>query len=109
MAGAALASVGGAWSDWLDAFARLAPLWFTGGLFALLLGLAGGSRIGMGLGLIAVLASGFLIAPEVASGMRLGRQVAAPDLTVVVFNLWAANRQQERTAQWILAQNPDVI
>ena len=108
-AGAALASVAGAWSDRLDAFAHFAPLWFVGGGLALLLGWVGGSRIGIGLGAIAVMASGILIVPELWAGVQLGRRVARPDLTVVQFNLWAANPQQARTARWILAQNADVI
>jgi len=108
--GCALAGLGGAFSNRLDTFTDFSPIWASCGILAIGIGLSVRSRIAAILGAVGLILAGALIVPEAlyAAG---GRQqpLAQPALTVVEFNLWAGNRQQARTADWILAQHADVL
>jgi endonuclease/exonuclease/phosphatase (EEP) superfamily protein YafD len=108
--GTALAGLGGAFSNRLDTFSHFMPFWAGLALAGALLGAAVRSRFAFGLGAAGVLLACVLLVPELLSAVRQPRApLAHPTLTVVQFNLWAANPQQARTARWILAQNADVL
>lgn len=113
-AGMAAASLGGAFSDRLDAFTHAAPLWLAMGLGALALGgvfARGGERWVMtGLGAATIAACAVLMAPELISAWRFKPVAEAPsDLKIVQFNVWHQNESPRRTLDWILAQDADVV
>jgi endonuclease/exonuclease/phosphatase (EEP) superfamily protein YafD len=113
-AGMAIACLGGAWSDRLDAFTHAAPLWLMMGVGALALGGAfarGGERwVMVGLGTAALLACAVLMLPEYWAAWRFKPAVAAAsDLKIVQFNVWHDNRTPEKSLAWILAQDADVV
>jgi len=113
-AGMAIACLGGAWSDRLDAFTHAAPLWLMMGVGAIVLGGAfarGGERwVMVGLGSAALLACSVLMLPEYWAAWRFKPAApAASDLKIVQFNVWADNRAPEKSLAWILAQDADVV
>ena len=56
------------------------------------------------------MASTILIAPEALAALRAPRDaIAHPALRIVEFNLWAHNRDQGATAEWILGQDADIV
>ena len=113
-AGMALACLGGAFSDRLDAFTHAAPLWLAMGIGAIALGglfARGGERwVMVGLGAAAVAACAVLMLPELWSAWRFKPATpVASDLKIVQFNVWHDNRSPEKSLKWILAQDADVV
>lgn len=111
-AGAVLA-LGGAFSDRLDVFTHFAPLYLAGGLGALLVHLASRPERGgltMLLAVVAFLAAGLLMAPEVVAALSARRSLpGAETIKLVQFNLWGRNRDPVGTARWILKQDADIV
>lgn len=112
--GMAVACLGGAWSDRLDAFTHAAPLWLMMGVGALLLGgifARDGERwVMVGLGAATLLACAVLMLPEYWAAWRFKPATpAASDLKIVQFNVWHDNRTPEKSLAWILAQDADVV
>jgi endonuclease/exonuclease/phosphatase (EEP) superfamily protein YafD len=109
----ATAALGGAFSPRLDLLTHFAPIYLAAGVAGLLLSLIlGGARrlVAGSLSLVAVLASGALMAPEFLSVDRsLPRPAGPSDLKIVQFNALASNRVKEGAAAWILQQKPDLI
>src|SRR6478736_5041240 len=90
---AGLACWGGMFSDRLDALTHLAPIWLTCGVLALVLAMIfsrdGERRAIVGLALVAVIAMGALMAPELLAVLRQTREpAAASTVKLVQFNLW---------------------
>jgi endonuclease/exonuclease/phosphatase (EEP) superfamily protein YafD len=113
-AGLASASLGGAFSDRLDAFTHAAPIWMLMGLGAMVLGgifARGGERWVMtGLGVATLLACAALMAPDIWAAWRFKPATPAPsDLKIVQFNVWQDNRTPEKSLAWILAQDADIV
>lgn len=113
-AGMAIACLGGAFSDRLDAFTHAAPLWLAMGVGAVVLGglfARDGERwVMVGLGATTLAACAVLMLPEVIAAWRFKpATVAASDLKIVQFNVWHENRTPEKSLDWILAQDADVV
>ncbi len=113
-AGMALACLGGAFSDKLDAFTHAAPLWLMMGIGAAVLGgvfARDGERwVMVGLGAVALLACAVLMLPEYWAAWRFKETaVAQSDLKIVQFNVWHENRTPQKTLDWIIAQDADVV
>lgn len=113
-AGMAFACLGGAYSDKLDAFTHAAPLWLTMGVGAVALGglfARGGERwVMVGLGVATLAACAVLMLPEYWAAWRFKPATAAPsDLKIVQFNVWHENDTPEKSLEWILAQDADVV
>ncbi|WP_296599589.1 endonuclease/exonuclease/phosphatase family protein [Phenylobacterium sp.] len=105
---------GGRWSARLDVLTHFAPIWLAAGLLALGLALAGpraGRPALMAVCVLAALAAGLLVAPELLSRGRDPRAAAdAPGrLKIVQFNAWGQNAGAEAAAAWILAQDADLV
>lgn len=116
LAGASLAvaGLGGAVSDRLDALTHATPLWFAMGVGAVVLGGLFARRaerwVMVGLGLAAIAASGVLMAPEMTAAWRFKPKPPKPgDLKVIQFNAWHENPSPEKSLAWVLAQNADVV
>jgi len=114
-AGAGLACLGGAFSDQLDTLTHWAPVWLACGLAGLALG-AVFSRDGerqaiAGLALVAILAIGALVTPELISTLKRPDKPApgAATLKLIHFNVWAENHDPRGTTTWLLAQKADVV
>lgn len=111
-AAAALAGQGGRFSDWLDVPNHFAPLWLIGGAVAGLVWLAvlRRGRVIPALSIIAVLAAGLQVVPELLAGaFQEKAEPAGETLKVIQFNVWGRNEQVEETVRWIVAQKPDVL
>lgn len=111
LAGVCLA---GAFSDKLDAFTHAAPLWLAMGLGAVVLGAAfarGGERwVMVGLGVATLLACSVLMLPELWASWRFKAATPAQsDLKIVQFNIWHDNKTPEKSLDWVLAQDADVV
>ncbi|MDB5424388.1 MAG: hypothetical protein JWQ29_1804 [Phenylobacterium sp.] len=110
---AALAAQGGRASILLDLLGQFAAVWFAGALIALAATpivhrRARGALIA--LGLLAVLASSALIAPEFlrAAGPS-ARADAVGQIKVIQFNTLRANDNIAGVVDWIVAQDPDIV
>lgn len=112
-AGAGLIAHLGRYERALDLFAQFAPFWLAGSVAALLLGLPfrGHSRIQIGaIALVGILASGHLMAPEYRRDLGPKAPASARDqLKVIQFNVWRDNVDPAATADWIAAQNADIV
>jgi endonuclease/exonuclease/phosphatase (EEP) superfamily protein YafD len=113
-AGLAVASLGGAWSDKLDAFTHAAPLWLAMGVGAVILSVTfprGGERWAVaGLGATAITACAVLMLPDLWMTARFKPSAPSPgDLKIVQFNVWHENRTPRKSLDWILAQKADVV
>lgn len=109
---AALAAVGGAFSNWLDVLTHFAPVYFAGGLVALATRLAagGGGRLTLIAAGVAILAAGALMAPELLAALRPPPAAGpGPTLKLVQFNLWGGNGDPAGTARWIAAEDADIV
>ncbi len=112
--GMAVACLGGAFSDRLDAFTHAAPLWLLMGVGALILGGAfardGERWVMLGLGGATLLACAMLMLPEYWAALRYKPATPAEsDLKVVQFNVWHDTRSPEASLAWIRAQDADVV
>jgi len=112
-AAAAVAAQGGRMSSRLDILAHFAPFWLLGGIVALVLALLaprGGLRgLTIALGLVATLAAGALIVPELTRPISKAPADAPRQLKLIQFNVWGRNQDPQRTVDWILAQQPDLV
>jgi endonuclease/exonuclease/phosphatase (EEP) superfamily protein YafD len=115
--GAAVLSVaahGGRFSERLDVLTHFAPVYAALAAAGLILGLmqAGAIRwVAVGAGLVGLAASLWLMAPE-ALRTDVGPQAdaGAPGaIKVVQFNAWGGNARASEAAEWLLAQDADVI
>lgn len=109
---AAVAAHGGRFSLRLDVLTHFAPVYLAVGLIAALGGLALG-RAGLFPvvvpAFIAIAASVALIAPEFVYARAPMAKAKGATLTIVQFNAWGGNRKPTAAADWLLAQNADVI
>jgi len=113
-----VAALGGAVSSHLDLFTHLLPLWFILGLGGALgaaaltrqLGRDGRGLGPLGLALITVACAIALAAPDYwprrASSLPAG---PSQHLRLIQLNVWKHNQDQAQTADWILAQGPDIV
>lgn len=112
-AGAAVAAQFGRTSLRWDILAHFAPIWFAGGALTLLAALVfrGYARaLILGMGAVAVLAAGSLMAPEYLRDTGPKAPANAPDqLKVVQINLWHVNESLGATLDWLEAQDPDIV
>lgn len=112
-AGLALAALGGRFSPRLDILTHFAPIYFAGGVLGVLLAAAlepTARSIAAAGGLVAILASGTLMAPEVLA--RLAARDLPPaegDLKLIQFNAWGGNRKSEQAIEWLLRQHADIL
>lgn len=111
---AALAGLGGAVSNALDAFTHLTPVWLTmglaGGVLAAVFARNGERKAMLALAAVAVAASFALMVPELLATPRISAKPPPGEtLKIVQFNLWAENRTPDATFDWILAQRADVV
>jgi endonuclease/exonuclease/phosphatase (EEP) superfamily protein YafD len=108
-----LAALGGRVSQTLDIAAHFVPVWAVSGAASALAGLAlgGPGRPASWIGLVAVVASALLLAPELLARRRLARVAAADRSTVKVvqFNLWRLNLDTEATVAWLASAAADVV
>ena len=109
----AAAGLAGGFDFRLDLFANFAPEWLAAGLAAVVLaGLSapgGARRLGIALGLCAVLASAALMAPEWLRSNPMAAQSAGPRLRLIQFNSWDRNLEPAVVADWISKANPQVV
>lgn len=110
----ALAGLGGAVSDRLDALTHAAPLWLAMGAGAVVLGGLFARQaerwVMVVLGLVAIGACAVLMGPEMAAAWRFKPAAIAPgDLKVIQFNAWQENRAPKKSLEWVLAQNADIV
>ena len=113
MAGAALGN-GGRFSGRLDVLTHFAPFWLAGAALALAYGLfhaPGATRLLIaGGGAVGVIAAAALIAPEYLRPMSAKAPDDAPrQIKIIQLNAWVRNPEIDRTADWLVAQDPDVI
>jgi endonuclease/exonuclease/phosphatase (EEP) superfamily protein YafD len=113
-AGMALTCLGGAFSDRLDALTHAAPLWLAMTVGAVVLGAVsarGAERVVMvSLGGIGLLACTILMGPDLWAAARFRpATVASSDLKLIQFNAWHENRNPEKSLEWLLAQDADVV
>jgi endonuclease/exonuclease/phosphatase (EEP) superfamily protein YafD len=112
-AAGAAGGLGGVFDDRLDILTHAAPIYLVAGVLAVTLYLlTGDARRGLilTLGAVAVLAAGWLMAPDVIAAVR--DQKATPGgqtLKLVQFNVWGRNADPEGTARWILSEDPDIV
>ncbi len=106
----ALAAQGGRFSNKLDALTHLTPLFLVGAVAAGLVWLLAGRK-----GLItpvlagaAIISGLVLIWPEL-SAKRVFASPETTTLKLVQFNTWVRNSDPERSAAWILEQDPDIV
>ncbi len=108
-----LASLGGVISRWLDGLTHFAPLYLAVGLLAIALRLVtglDGARPTVTLGLAAMAFAAVLMAPELlAMANRTPAPAQGQTLRLLQFNLWSRNFDPQGTAQWILAQDADIV
>ncbi len=111
-AGAILAH-GGHFSVTLDILAHLAPVYVVVGLLAVLVALrVRGRRRGViaALGAVGVLASALLTAPEWCRSTGPDAPAGTPGtIKIIQFNTLRSNTDIRRTADWLIAQRPDVV
>jgi endonuclease/exonuclease/phosphatase (EEP) superfamily protein YafD len=108
---AAVLSLGGAVSQRLDVLTHLTPLWLVMSLLALALhGLSGAGRGPPILAAVSIAICAGLMVPELVAKVT-ARRVPPADQTVkiVQYNIWDHNRDPAATAQWILAEDPDIV
>jgi endonuclease/exonuclease/phosphatase (EEP) superfamily protein YafD len=113
-AGFAIACLGGAFSDKLDALTHLTPLWLAMGACAAVLGwifARKGERWTMvGLGGAAILACAILMGPELLAASGAKRLAARPDdLKIIQFNIWHENYTPDKALRWLVEQDADVV
>ncbi len=116
-AAAALAGQLGRWSERYDLFNHAAPLWLAGGLAATLLALAAtgwARRLAMTLGVVAVVAAGWQVAPVIARRLAQNSAAsevpsAAPRVKLIQFSIYHDNPEPGRAVDWLLAQKADIV
>ncbi|MFT4251298.1 MAG: endonuclease/exonuclease/phosphatase family protein [Caulobacter sp.] len=115
--GLGLAGLGGVFSDRLDVPTHFAPIWLVLGLAGALVAAVVSRRSErwavVAMGVVAILANGGQMAPEL---INAARQKPAADaaalpatLKVIQFNAYAANSDPDKALDWIMAQEADVV
>lgn len=111
---AAVVSQGGRWKPELDVASHFAPFWVAGGVVVLALtpflfrGV--GRALVAFLGAVAVFGAGQLIWAELSRPTSPPASAGAPNqVKIVQFNTLGRNRDVDGTADWIAAQDADVI
>ncbi|MEW5686340.1 MAG: endonuclease/exonuclease/phosphatase family protein [Pseudomonadota bacterium] len=98
----------------LDVLAHFAPVWLAAGLasVAAAAALRGAPlrRLSLACGALAIVAGGFLMAPEL---LRPPEPAAAPgaagQIKLIQFNAYKRNGDVRRVADWLIAQDPDIV
>ena len=112
-AACALLANGGHFSGTLDILAHLAPIYAVVGALALLVAVCvRGRRRGVvaALGAIGVLSGALLIAPEWHRSTGPDAPAGTPGtIKIIQFNTLRSNTDIRRTADWLIAQRPDVV
>ena len=111
---AAVGAHGGRFSERLDLLTHFAPFWLMGAVLALAYGLTLATPnlrlLIAGLGGVGILAAAALMIPELIRPMTPKAPADAPhQVKIIQFNGWRRNSDVERTADWLVAQKPDVI
>lgn len=107
----ALAGQCGRWSDRLDLVNHATPLVLVAALLAGMAWLVLGGR-GAAIPLVAGLAAGLCaaqMAPDVLARLRPKPAAAGPTVKLIQFNVWHSNPTPDRAADWLLAQDADVV
>lgn len=107
-----LAAQGGRFSDRLDAITHVTPIVLAGAIVAGLVWLVAGRK---GLATPVLAATGIVLAlvlmgPELVA-KSFQKRVPADERTIriVQFNTWVRNNDPERSARWVLDQDPDIV
>jgi endonuclease/exonuclease/phosphatase (EEP) superfamily protein YafD len=112
-AGAAVASHFGRSSLTWDILAHFAPLWLAGAVAGGLAGLLFRGYVRalvVSMGLAGAIAGGLLIAPELTRDTGPKAPPDAPDqIKLVQFNVWHHSPEAERSVDWLVAQDPDLV
>ena len=107
---AALAAQAGRVSQKLDVLADFAPIWLLAGALATLYGAGRGRRGLFILGLLGIVASADLIAPEIVRPVRPAVASSAPNqIKLIQYNAWEGNSRTDADAEWLARQKPDFI
>lgn len=111
--GAALAAYGGPFSPLLDLFTHFALIYAAVALAVgaiAVLAKVRRRRVVLGVSLVALLASLGLMAPEMlrSTGPRLPEDTVGA-IKVIQINALRSNTDLRRVADWLIAQNPDVV
>jgi endonuclease/exonuclease/phosphatase (EEP) superfamily protein YafD len=107
----------GRFSPSLDVFAHFAPFWLLGAALTVVPGaLLAGPRFrgaSLVLGSLGLLAAGGLMLPELrrpaSAAATSADQTGAGRLRLIQYNAWEDNPSPQAAADWIAAQNPDVV
>jgi endonuclease/exonuclease/phosphatase (EEP) superfamily protein YafD len=108
---ASLAQLGRRSAAW-DVLTHAAPIYLAGGLVALAAALLFHDRyrtLALVVGALAVVAAGFLMAPEYLRSTGSRAAAGAPAFKIIQFNAWGGDGGIDRAAAWIAAQKPDVV
>jgi endonuclease/exonuclease/phosphatase (EEP) superfamily protein YafD len=105
---------GGRFSERLDLLTHFAPFWLLGAALAMAYGLTLATPnlrlLIAGLGTVGIIAAAALMIPELIRPMTPKAPADAPHrVKIIQFNGWRRNSDVERTADWLVAQKPDVI
>ncbi|MDO8799671.1 endonuclease/exonuclease/phosphatase family protein [Phenylobacterium sp.] len=111
---ASLIAQGGRISARADILAHFAPFWLAGAVvvvaYALLLAPRALRTVFLTVGGVGVIAASALILPELSRPMSPRGPADAPEqLKLVQFNVWGRNADLGDTAQWIVAQDADIV
>jgi len=107
---AAVAALGQAGDGRLEAVAQFAPVYAGIGLLGVAWAIAAGRGPVVAAGVVALVASGWLVAPEFARDVGPVAPPAAPgQIKVIQFNALSSNRQIARIADWLGAQDAAFI
>jgi endonuclease/exonuclease/phosphatase (EEP) superfamily protein YafD len=110
----ALLAQGGRFSPRLDVLTHFAPLYLVGSAVAGVLILLGAGtlrrQVGLALALVGALAASALMAPEFLRDTGPTAPRGSPgEIKVIEFNVWWDNPHPERVAEWLKAENPDIV
>lgn len=112
-AGAAVAAQFGRSSLQWDVLTHFAPFWFAGAVaaFALAFLFRGYARaLIAGAAAVGILAAGSLIAPELVRSTGPQAPAGAPGaIKLIQFNVWHNSDGFERSVDWLVAQEPDIV
>jgi endonuclease/exonuclease/phosphatase (EEP) superfamily protein YafD len=110
VAGSAVLAHGGRFSGLLDLITHFAPLLLILGVTIGVVELAAWRRRwSLMASAVAVIASGALIAPELAWRAPNGPLAPGPGLKLIQFNAWRDNGRCGPIAEWLALERPDVV
>ena len=98
----------------VDVLAHFAPIWLAAGLVvmvaAIVLRWAPLRRFTIVCGAVAVAAGGFLVAPELLRAPEPATPTGtAGEIKLIQFNAYKNNTDIRRVADWLIAQDPDIV